>query len=251
MLGSELVQTSERSTELTHFTAEMTFFFCVFFLVATCGLSEGMIKEYSYQKAPKGVYWDTAQSHCRYYFKDLATITTAEEHERLVGTNSGSDTGWIGRNKKATWYWKWSDEQTTSFLKWKSGYPDMFDIRKDCVALKDGYLFNDECDQKYNFYCYRYLILVKESKTWEEALEHCATHYTRLASLANMTQQQQAKLELMLSQTESVWVGLRFMDRKWFWLSKDPVGSLDSLPSCPAPPYKCGAINTTTNSWDN
>ncbi|KAG7332964.1 hypothetical protein KOW79_003099 [Hemibagrus wyckioides] len=97
----------------------------------------------------------------------------------------------------------------------------------------------------------RYLILVKESKTWEEALEHCATHYTRLASLANVPQQQQANLELMLSQTETVWVGLRFMDGQWFWLSKDPVGSLDSLPSCPAQPYHCGAINITTNSWEN
>ncbi|XP_058244027.1 macrophage mannose receptor 1-like [Hemibagrus wyckioides] len=251
MLGSELAQTSERSTELTHFTAEMNFFFCVFFLVATYGLSEGIIREYSYQEDPQGVYWDTAQSHCRNYFKDLATITNTEEHQRLVGTNSGSDAGWIGWNKKDMSSWKWSDEQPVSFLKWKLGWPDLWDWKKKCVALKDGYLFNDECDQKYNFYCYRYLILVKESKTWEEALEHCATHYTRLASLANVPQQQQANLELMLSQTETVWVGLRFMDGQWFWLSKDPVGSLDSLPSCPAQPYHCGAINITTNSWEN
>ncbi|GAA6068606.1 lithostathine-1-beta-like [Tachysurus ichikawai] len=231
----------------------MNSFFCVLFLVATCGLSVGMIREYSYQELNQGVYWGTAQGYCRYYFKDLATVTTAEEHQRLAEVeNLNTDPGWIGLHKGNNNQWTWSDEQSLFYLNWKYGGPSVdFLHHLNCVALQNGYLTNTDCNINYNFYCYRYLILVEESKTWEETLQYCATNYTTLASLPNATQMHQANLELTLSQTEGVWAGLRFMDAQWFWLSGDPVGTLDSLPACPAQPYRCGAFNITTNSWVN
>ncbi|XP_027015162.1 lithostathine-1-beta-like [Tachysurus fulvidraco] len=255
MMHTQLAQTSERSPELRHFIAEMNSFFCVLFLVATCGLSVGMIREYSYQELNQGVSWVTAQCYCRYYFKDLATVTTAEEHQRLAEVeriSNNPDPGWIGWNKENN-KWTWSDEQSLFYLKWKSGCPlvGLADWQKTCVALQNGYLTNTYCNTNYNFYCYRYLILVEESKTWEEALQYCATNYTTLASLPNVTQMHQANLELTLSQTEGVWAGLRFINAQWFWLCGDTVGTPDSLPACPAQPYRCGAFNITTNSWVN
>ena len=56
---------------------------------------------------------------------------------------------------------------------WKGGQPK---ADGDCVAMsnKDLKMANKDCDTLWPFYCSQdNLVLVKENKTWEEALEHC------------------------------------------------------------------------------
>ncbi|XP_046721081.1 C-type mannose receptor 2-like [Silurus meridionalis] len=243
----------------------MKFFFCLCFLVVTCGLSVGIIREYSFHDLLY-VTWTDAQWHCRRYYRDLATVTTTEENQRLVYTGKNDYSAWIGlyRSDANSLTWKWSDEEPISFLNWESGWPLPGSVTpvKNCAVVYNGVWYNDPCDSKSKyFYCYRYLILVNKLMTWEEALQYCTTEYTGLASLANTTQIWQANQELALTQTDSVWVALRYIDGKWFWLSESPLGvdsgtgnppdPLVSMPSCPALPYRCGAINTKTNGFEN
>ncbi|XP_060779081.1 snaclec coagulation factor IX/factor X-binding protein subunit A-like [Neoarius graeffei] len=114
-----------------------------------------------------------------------------------------------------------------------------------------GFWSNYYCSKEKTFYCYRFLILVKENKTWEEAREYCRTNYTGLASVTSETSLRQLELETMQTQTESVWTGLRFMNGQWLWVSGEQLGSLVSMPSCPAPSYRCGALNNMTRTLKN
>ncbi|KAG7332890.1 hypothetical protein KOW79_003025 [Hemibagrus wyckioides] len=107
------------------------------------------------------------------------------------------------------------------------------------------------CTETDTFFCDRFLILVKEKKTWEEAQEFCRTNYTGLASVTSEWSLKQLNLETVGTETESVWTGLRFMDGKWFWVNGEQLGSLVSIPSCPVQSYRCGALNTKTNNMKN
>ncbi|XP_046721270.1 snaclec 7-like [Silurus meridionalis] len=112
-----------------------------------------------------------------------------------------------------------------------------------------GNWFGSDCLYSTSFYCYRFLILVKENKTWDEAQEFCRTNYTGLASVTSVSSLQQLKLETVETQTENVWTGLTLMDGTWLWVSGEPLGNLVSMPpQCPALPYRCGSLNTTSNT---
>ncbi|KAK2848431.1 hypothetical protein Q7C36_010113 [Tachysurus vachellii] len=174
--------------------------FFIFLLVVGCVVAVGLTREYVFFRAS---YSSSAQSYCRQYYRDLATITSKEESKQLL----------------------------------QSGLSN-YDRTITCGNAK-------------SFYCDRFLILVKEKKTWEEAQEFCRTNYTSLASVTSETSLSQLNLETVGTETESVWTGLRFMNGQWFWVSGEQLGSLVSMPSCPALSYRCGALNTTTNTLQN
>lgn len=93
--------------------------------------------------------------------------------------------------------------------------------------------------------------LVKENKTWEEALQYCITYHTYLACPTLDIQLLLDEIEATQSQTVSVWMGVQFLDGKWIWVKGELVTSLVSLPSCPVQGYRCGARNTRSNVWEN
>lgn len=93
------------------------------------------------------------------------------------------------------------------------------------------------------------MILVNEKKTWEDALQYCRMHYTDLAFAASAADPPLVEEEAVAM--PSVWVGLRFLDGQWFWLSKEQPEIPDSLPLCPLPNYRSGAHNMETYSWEN
>ncbi|KAF7699341.1 hypothetical protein HF521_004083, partial [Silurus meridionalis] len=198
---------------------------------------------------------EALQSYCTQNYRDLASITTAEEQQRILKVfGNNNDPIWIG----LYWNydhsnWQWTDGQLVSFSKWFSGFPinGYFNYPNNCGYLTQQGWKNTNYWNVYPFYCYRYLILVNESKTWVEALQYCTTNYKGFASLPSTTQMLQAKTEMVLTQTESVWTGLRFMDGKWFWVNGEPVENRDSLLPYPAHPYRCGALNNMTNVWEN
>ena len=69
--------------------------------------------------------------------------------------------------------WKSSDGTPTNYEDWAGGQPT---ADGDCVAVSnaDKKLTNLDCDTLLVSYCFSdNLVLVKENKTWEEALEHC------------------------------------------------------------------------------
>lgn len=227
----------------------------IFFIVGNCGLANSTTIEYIYNG--RKTSWDNALRYCREYYSDLPSFQSTEEQQQLVNIFPEKYRSvWIGLFKpeeESNWYW--SDGQPVLFLSWSSGYPqtDYYYsyLYSYCTVLYNGQWKNFDCQNSFPFYCYRYLILVNEKKTWEEALQYCTTNYTGLASLPDGTQVSQAQKEIALTQTVNVWTGLRFMNGNWFWLSGESTEDLDFLPSCPAQPYHCGALKSTANVWEN
>ncbi|KAI4871798.1 hypothetical protein NFI96_004235 [Prochilodus magdalenae] len=224
---------------------------CVIFpLIVGIGFTVGLVREHIFIRNYS--LWHSAQNYCRQHYKDLSTITTHEENEMVINA-AGDDfrNSWIGLNRNGINpnIWMWSDEQLLSFSNWKSGEPHW--SNEQCVQIdKEGW-FDDICWRARPFFCERILVLVKENKTWMEAYEFCRAHYTGLAFLSSQTQLNLAKKETNITQTVSVWTGLRFVGGEWLWVNGEPLGSLVSLPSCPAQSYRCGARNSKIDVWEN
>ncbi|GAA6086818.1 macrophage mannose receptor 1-like [Tachysurus ichikawai] len=114
--------------------------------------------------------------------------------------------------------WTLSDEDCALFRKCNEQSP--YFQHNYCAYT----YFNGYCGNGKSFYGERFLILVKEKKTWEEAQEFCRTNYTSLSSVRSEMSLRQLNLETVGTETESVWTALS---------------------------YRCGALNTTTNTLKN
>ncbi|XP_045569215.1 snaclec alboaggregin-D subunit beta-like [Salmo salar] len=104
------------------------------------------------------------------------------------------------------------------------------------------------------FFCLK-LIVVRESKTWEEALEYCREQHTDLTSLVSETELLLAQRESRETQTTTahLWMGLRYLANHWLWVNGDPV-VYEAWPQggqhqCPAWNLHCGAM-ATAGAWE-
>lgn len=120
---------------------------------------------------------------------------------------------------------------------------------ENCVALQHltNLVLTRIVLKKY-IVCYkkkRNLVLVKENKTWDEALVHCREQHT--ASLISETEQLQAQQNLSQALTNQVWTGLRFLVGRRLWVNGDSLEYLartgGELPLCPAPHLRCGTLS--------
>uniref|UniRef100_A0A4W5RED9 C-type lectin domain-containing protein n=1 Tax=Hucho hucho TaxID=62062 RepID=A0A4W5RED9_9TELE len=111
---------------------------------------------------------------------------------------------------------------------------------QDCVSLWKNEMNDYQCTEQYPILCFDLnVVLVKENKTWEEALEHCRENYTDLTSL--LSENDQLLVQRMMNskgaQTDHVWTGLRFLASTWLWVNGDPVEyqawTEGRLPHCP------------------
>uniref|UniRef100_A0A3B3X2Z4 C-type lectin domain-containing protein n=1 Tax=Poecilia mexicana TaxID=48701 RepID=A0A3B3X2Z4_9TELE len=144
--------------------------------------------------------WTEAQSYCRENHTDLISGTKQIEDEEVkneishVGSNTYILTG-LFRDT-----WRWSDGSSFSFRHWNKGF--------DYQARYD-----DE------------LILIKENKTWEDALYYCRDHHHDLVTITNMEDQISVQQEAQFASTDHVWMGLHYawsLDL-WFWVSDEVV----------------------------
>ncbi|XP_027877817.1 snaclec rhodocytin subunit alpha-like [Xiphophorus couchianus] len=121
---------------------------------------------------------------------------------------------------------------------------------KDCAYIQNDKWHTVNCNTKKGFICYdERLVLVKEDKTWEEALEYCKNmkegkNYN-LATLTTTDDHDFAREKAQLATTEEVWTGLRYLGDEWFWVGGEPV-QYQNIPSCPA--KRCGVLEKKRNS---
>ncbi|XP_078141079.1 uncharacterized protein LOC144539536 [Centroberyx gerrardi] len=235
--------------------------------------------------------WREAQAYCRRHYTDLVTIRDQQE-DREVFTGQG----WIGlhRDDPAS-EWKWSrGGETAGFTSWANSERDRYlisgQIRRDdqrvdsnrytaknkdnkkngdepvggenCAYKLRGRWYGDDCGERHSFMCYdQKLVLVREEKTWEEALLHCRTledpgkpatarpnHRYDLASLLTPDDRRYARQKTQRASTDEVWTGLRFLAGRWFWVGGEEV-LYQRLPGCPAQRH-CGILGKIgTRPW--
>ncbi|KAA0716146.1 hypothetical protein E1301_Tti015856 [Triplophysa tibetana] len=97
------------------------------------------------------------------------------------------------------------------------------------------------------------IVVVHQSESWEGALDYCRHHHDDLASLSSNRSMTDALSKITGAQTQYVWIGLRFLAGRWFWISGDDlifkVWSSHEQLQCPAQNQRCAALDKNTKTW--
>lgn len=183
--------------------------------------------------------WHDAQKYCRLFHTDLAPVS--DNYDIGLLQQFASDVNeyiWLGleRNPTDSGKWTWSGGGAVSTFFWALGQPQS--RQNEDYGMMRNYTWYDATPNfKETFFCYR-VVVVRERKTWEEALEYCREHHHDLASVATET-------EMLLIQKEldkhyimdHVWIGLRFLAGRWLWvdgqLMKYEAWGEEGKPACP------------------
>ncbi|KAK0155581.1 hypothetical protein N1851_002060 [Merluccius polli] len=176
--------------------------------------------------------WDVAQQNCGKGALSTVKETNIKDFPQL---------GWVGLRRGTDGIWKWTGEPS-DFFGWALRHPK----NTDCGALSvaTGDLLGDQCDHRHGFVCYGdNLVMVRESKTWEEALQHCrdlSDHFGRYDLLSSQYDHIYTSRHALQALTNEVWIGLRFLAGEWKWTDGDKLRNKQGLPHC-APQWKhCG-----------
>uniref|UniRef100_A0A8C4NST7 C-type lectin domain-containing protein n=1 Tax=Dicentrarchus labrax TaxID=13489 RepID=A0A8C4NST7_DICLA len=201
---------------------------------------------YDYTFIPQSKTWSEAQQYCQDHFDDLATIKKDSDLDSAV--NQQDFPVWTALRTDGE-VWKWS-AGLLQYRKWASDEPR---DNGDCVSISSvsKTMATQKCSDRFPFICLRdNLILVKENKTWEEALEHCRSlktsfypHYSyELVSVQPGEDHNYMMNKVMEANTEKVWTGLRFLAGHWLWVNRADM-SYPDLSLCPLEEQHCGALS--------
>ncbi|KAG9330998.1 hypothetical protein JZ751_021287 [Albula glossodonta] len=166
--------------------------------------------------------WREAQSYCREHHTDLASVRNQAENKEILQTAGGQDV-LIGLFRGEPW--EWSDQSSSSYRNWYTGEPDNAEGTENCavVSAADAGRWKDlKCNEAKPFICYEdNLVLVRENKSWDEALSYCRQHYGDLVSVSTEQLQHWVKRRAQNASTAHVWLGLRYSCKMhfWFWLN--------------------------------
>ncbi|XP_065105381.1 secretory phospholipase A2 receptor-like [Paramisgurnus dabryanus] len=227
----------------------------VYLFLCLCGLSSSFYRRHFYVE--DGMHWNDAQMYCREHYDDLST-TTIQEAVELSSKHEFADWVWVGayQNPSNSSEWFWSGGEKQPVEQWNPEEPNFLDLEKCAfITTMNSGLVNVPCDWTQSFYCMDYYetVVVQESKTWEEALDHCRQNYVDLVSIASERNMAEVIKNITTSQTAYVWTGLRFLAGDWFWVSGDDIGyeawSMEEKDQCPPKNLKCGALDIKNKVW--
>uniref|UniRef100_A0A3B5QX13 C-type lectin domain-containing protein n=1 Tax=Xiphophorus maculatus TaxID=8083 RepID=A0A3B5QX13_XIPMA len=196
---------------------------------AQCCFIDCQLYEFHYINENKT--WTEAQQYCREKHTDLATVTNMKDMKRLINISAGDQReAWIGLINN----WRWSDGNSFSFRHWNNDFNNSESVSDQCglTVFNDGGRWkNDTCDKKKPFICYDdKVILIKENKTWKDALTYCRDHHDDLVTITNMDDQRWIQEKVKNASTPFVWLGLRFNCTLnfWFWVCKEKISYQNS-----------------------
>ncbi|KAG7275823.1 hypothetical protein CRUP_016763 [Coryphaenoides rupestris] len=126
------------------------------------------------------------------------------------------------------------------------------------MELKTNGWDDKECNELRTFICAdEKLILVKEQKSWEEALRHCRRLVSRsddavlvgyeLAFLLTDDDLLLATEKAQNADTAQVWTGLRYLAASWVWVGGE-VDGVPLLEACPTQDLRCGSVSQGASS---
>ncbi|KAL2081255.1 hypothetical protein ACEWY4_023108 [Coilia grayii] len=226
-----------------------------YLIVLLCGQAIAQMYSRKDVLINESLRWSEAQSYCRQHYTDLSTYKSDWEQE-LLPEPAGPSQSWIGLHLVEE-SWQWIDGKKVTFKRWHLSEPNGNGNEK-CAFIKNGFWFDVDCNRKMSFLCFNWthkLILVREKKTWEDALIHCRSHHTDLASLPIRSQLLQAMQLSSEAQTPNVWTSLRFLAGDWLWVDMNPMegGKYEGkeLPQCPSQPLHCGVLSWETKTVTN
>ncbi|XP_036072503.1 C-type mannose receptor 2-like isoform X1 [Oryzias melastigma] len=123
--------------------------------------------------------------------------------------------------------WSWSDGSSFYFRLWDEEYSNRDKRHHNCSKLtRNGRWSVDDCGEERPFFCYQdHVILINESRTWEEALYYCRHHHHDLVTITNLDDQRWVQEKTKNATTPYVWTGLRYTCTLgfWFWVSDEVV----------------------------
>ncbi|XP_036420698.1 C-type mannose receptor 2-like isoform X1 [Colossoma macropomum] len=192
----------------------------VFFLLsAIYGLSAYVPHRYHFVNENKT--WIEAQSYCRQTYTDLATINNMDKMKKVTEiVKDKSAKVWIGL-EKVTWQWSLQDgtvyREGQSYSNWNTGEPNSNAGEEMCVHIYGVGSWNDEyCSCLLPFVCFegeksRYMF-INHLKSWSDAQSYCREHYTDLASVTNLAENDEIK---KAANGKVVWIGLFRVYWKW------------------------------------
>ncbi|XP_014329574.2 macrophage mannose receptor 1-like [Xiphophorus maculatus] len=173
--------------------------------------------------------WQKAQIYCRVNHTDLISGT-----KQLLDARAANVLNSVGKETHVYFglfrdAWRWSDGSSLSFRHWHKGFSNQKPNSGQCAVFKfndKGRWRNESCTAKKHFVCYDdKVILIKENKTWEDALTYCRDHHHDLVTITNMDDQIWIQEKVKNASTDYVWTGLRYtctLDL-WFWVSDEVV----------------------------
>ncbi|XP_050960672.1 C-type mannose receptor 2-like isoform X1 [Labeo rohita] len=204
--------------------------------------------------------WTDAQKYCRQYHTDLASVKNQSENDQIQNIITSTKQAWIGLHR----LWVWSDNSTSTFTHWKPGEPNENNNRHNiCTSIDIKHYprqwTDEKCSEEYPFVCYDdKLVLIRENKTWTEALRHCRNNDMDLVSVDSEQMQQRVKMSITKANvSDHVWLGLRHSSVLgiWFWVNGQTVCYDQWAPDYNKDLNKCdttvrtGAIRTSDNKW--
>ncbi|KAF6717723.1 C-type mannose receptor 2 [Oryzias melastigma] len=173
--------------------------------------------------------WTDAQNFCRNRHTDLISgpeqmkKLNVVETELLFPSDSNNDLIFIGLFRDA---WQWSDGSRSSFRFWNLNYDDEESVNSCVMLNKKGRWNSEKCTETHHFVCHDdHVILINESRTWEEALYYCRHHHHDLVTITNLEEQRWVQEKTKNATTPYVWTGLRYTCTLgfWFWVSDEVV----------------------------
>ncbi|XP_058866605.1 macrophage mannose receptor 1-like [Acipenser ruthenus] len=194
--------------------------------------------------------WYEAQQYCRDNYTDLVSVKNEDENKKIKEKANGNPV-WIGLFNNP---WKWSDGgDNYTPQNWSENQSDNYEGKEKCVTIQNKTnkltLNDNPCSTAHPFFCYddgKKLFLVKESKTWEEAVEYCRANYTDLVSIESEEKLQRVYREANKASSSHVWLGLLQSCTFGFWYWVDGTQSCyDNWapePRCQSGCNQCGVM---------
>ncbi|XP_047436733.1 macrophage mannose receptor 1-like [Mugil cephalus] len=186
--------------------------------------------------------WSEARQYCADNGDELASIPLQTDvHDAATKHNFPI---WIGLRRDDENEWQWA-KALSEYRDWADNEPS---DAGDCVSIysSERTIAAQNCTTRLPFLCYwDNIVLVKEEKTWEEALEVCrdlgSPGQYDLASVEPGDDLDYLMYQILEADTDEVWSGLRFLAGSWMWVD-GAQQKFPDLPDCPQLKKRCGAF---------
>uniref|UniRef100_A0A1A7YGZ3 C-type lectin domain-containing protein n=1 Tax=Iconisemion striatum TaxID=60296 RepID=A0A1A7YGZ3_9TELE len=223
---------------------------CIIAASALCSAASIRDRRYHFIYDPKT--WSDAQTYCRQTYTDLVTV---DSYSMVTTLNSLADKtqmspntdAWIGLYFDVIgWKWSLSDKdfyknKEAAFTNWYPGQPDSIWYSEQCahMYLTDGLWWDYYCDSLFYSICSNVsggnvnFVFINNLMNWTDAQRYCRQHYTDLASVRNMSENEQIRKQV----TGYTWIGLYKNTWKWsngplfmynYWQAGEPDGGNES-----------------------